>query len=47
MKEHFTIKPNFDYLPLDVIIMSLSHPRGIIQIAQGIRKVFGFHRLSQ
>lgn len=36
MKEHFTIKSDFDYLPLDVIIMSPSHPKGIIQIAHGM-----------
>lgn len=36
MKEHLTIHSSFDNLPLDVIIMSPSHPKGIIQISHGM-----------
>ena len=36
MKEHLTIKSHFDQLPLDVIVMSPSHPHGIIQFSHGM-----------
>lgn len=36
MKEHLTIKSQFDQLLLDVIIMSPSHPKGIIQFSHGM-----------
>lgn len=36
MKEHLTIISQFDNLPLDVMIVSSTHPIGIIQIAHGM-----------
>lgn len=36
MKEHLTIKSDFDQLPLDVIVMRPSHPHGIIQFSHGM-----------
>ena len=36
MKEHLKIISEFDQLPLDVIVMSPSHPRGIVQISHGM-----------
>lgn len=36
MKEHLTITSHFDQLPLDTIIMSPSHPKGIVQISHGM-----------
>ncbi|MEG0276587.1 MAG: alpha/beta fold hydrolase [Coprobacillus sp.] len=36
MKEHLTIVSQFDNLPLDVIVMSAAHPKGIIQISHGM-----------
>lgn len=36
MKEHLTIKSNFDNLPLDVIVLRPAHPCGIIQISHGM-----------
>lgn len=36
MKEHLKIISQFDQLPLDVIIMSPSHPKGMIQISHGM-----------
>jgi len=36
MKEHLTIKSNFDQLPLDVVIMSPPHPIGIVQFSHGM-----------
>lgn len=36
MKEHLTIYSTFDNLPLDVLIIGPSHPKGIIQIAHGM-----------
>ena len=36
MKEHFVIKSDFDQLPLDVLITSPSHPKGIVQFSHGM-----------
>ncbi len=36
MKEHLKINSKFDNLPLDVIITSPSHPKGIVVIAHGM-----------
>ncbi|MEG0593029.1 MAG: alpha/beta fold hydrolase [Coprobacillus sp.] len=36
MKEHLSIVSQFDKLPLDVIIMSCAHPKGIVQISHGM-----------
>lgn len=36
MKEHLKIVSQFDNLPLDVIVMSPDHPKGIVQISHGM-----------
>ena len=36
MIEHFSIPSTFDQLPLDVFIMSPSHPKGIVQFSHGM-----------
>lgn len=36
MKEHFVCHSEFDQLPLDVLVISPSHPIGIVQIAHGM-----------
>ena len=36
MKEHLTIPSHYDQLPLDVIVLSPSHPKGIVQLSHGM-----------
>ena len=36
MKEHLIIESNFDKIPLDTLIMSPAHPKGIIQFSHGM-----------
>lgn len=36
MREHLTIKSQFDQLPLDVCVIRPAHPQGIIQISHGM-----------
>lgn len=36
MREHLTIKSKFDELPLDVLVIRPSHPKGIIQFSHGM-----------
>lgn len=36
MKEHLVIHSLYDQLPLDVIIMSPSHPKGVVQFSHGM-----------
>lgn len=36
MIEHFSLPSSFDQLPLDVLIMAPSHPKGIVQFSHGM-----------